>query len=182
MRSLFRRHHTQATPCGPSRAALLTGIYSFNNRSIANGTPLDARHQTIAQLVQRRGYRPLLFGYTDTSIDPRSVPADDPRLSHLRERRTRASRPAACCWRTAPPGSTTWPARLRPAHCRRGLCRCRSATCRALRRRGQRDRVPHRPLPRLSSSTAGRRPVVRPSLLHQAAPALGGGRPLQHHS
>jgi arylsulfatase A-like enzyme len=77
---LFRRHHTQATPCGPSRAALLTGTYSFNNRSIANGTPLDARHKTVAQLVQRRGYRPLLFGYTDTSIDPRSVPADDPRL------------------------------------------------------------------------------------------------------
>ncbi len=77
---LFRRHHTQATPCGPSRAALLTGTYSFNNRSIANGTPLDARHRTIAQLVQRQGYRPLLFGYTDTSIDPRTVPADDPRL------------------------------------------------------------------------------------------------------
>ena len=77
---LFRRHYTQATPCGPSRAALLTGTYSFNNRSISNGTPLDARHQTIAQLVRRRGYRPLLFGYSDTSIDPRSVPPDDPRL------------------------------------------------------------------------------------------------------
>ena len=77
---LFRQHYTQATPCGPSRAALLTGTYSFNNRSIANGTPLDARHKTIAQLVRRHGYRPLLFGYTDTSIDPRSVPADDPRL------------------------------------------------------------------------------------------------------
>jgi arylsulfatase A-like enzyme len=77
---LFRRHYTQATPCGPSRAAMLTGTYSFNNRSISNGTPLDARHQTIAQLVRRHGYRPLLFGYSDTSIDPRNVPPGDPRL------------------------------------------------------------------------------------------------------
>jgi arylsulfatase A-like enzyme len=78
---LFRRHYAQATPCGPSRAALLTGTYSFNNRSISNGTPLDARHQTIAQWVRRHGYRPLLFGYSDTSIDPRTVTPDDPRLS-----------------------------------------------------------------------------------------------------
>lgn len=77
---LFRRHHTQATPCGPSRACLLTGTYSFNNRSISNGTPLDARHKTVAQLARRHGYRPLLFGYSDTSIDPRTVPPGDPRL------------------------------------------------------------------------------------------------------
>jgi len=78
---LFSRHYTQATPCGPSRAALLTGTYGFNNRSISNGTPLDARHKTVAQLVRRHGYRPLLFGYSDTSIDPRTVPPGDPRLS-----------------------------------------------------------------------------------------------------
>ncbi len=77
---VFTRHHGQATPCGPSRAALLTGTYGFNNRSIANGTPLDARHLTVAQLARRHGHRPILFGYTDTSIDPRTVPADDPRL------------------------------------------------------------------------------------------------------
>jgi arylsulfatase A-like enzyme len=76
----FTRHYCQATPCGPSRAALLTGTYSFNNRSIANGTPLDARHHTVAQLVRRHGHRPILFGYSDTSIDPRTVPAGDPRL------------------------------------------------------------------------------------------------------
>ncbi len=78
---VFRHHYNQATPCGPSRAALLTGTYGFNNRSISNGTPLDARHQTVAQLVRRHGYRPVLFGYSDTSIDPRTVPPDDPRLS-----------------------------------------------------------------------------------------------------
>lgn len=78
---LFRHHYCQATPCGPSRAALLTGTYAFNNRSIQNGTPLDARHKTVAQLARRAGYRPLLFGYSDTSIDPRTVPAGDARLS-----------------------------------------------------------------------------------------------------
>jgi arylsulfatase A-like enzyme len=77
---VFARHYSQATPCGPSRAALLTGTYSFNNRSIANGTPLDARHQTVAQIARRHGLRPVLFGYSDTSIDPRTVPAGDPRL------------------------------------------------------------------------------------------------------
>jgi arylsulfatase A-like enzyme len=78
---VFARHYSQATPCGPSRAALLTGTYSFNNRSITNGTPLDARHQTVAQIARRHGLRPVLFGYSDTSIDPRTVSADDPRLS-----------------------------------------------------------------------------------------------------
>ena len=76
----FRQHYAQATPCGPSRASLLTGLYAFNHRSIGNGTPLDARHLTLAQVVRRHGVRPLLFGYSDTSIDPRSVPAGDPRL------------------------------------------------------------------------------------------------------
>lgn len=76
----FARHHAQATPCGPSRASLLTGLYAFNHRSIGNGTPLDARHLTAAQIARRHGMRPLLFGYSDTSIDPRSVPAGDPRL------------------------------------------------------------------------------------------------------
>jgi len=76
----FLRHFAQATPCGPSRASLYTGQYAFNHRSITNGTPLDARHQTLAQHLRRAGLDPVLFGYTDTSIDPRTVPEDDPRL------------------------------------------------------------------------------------------------------
>lgn len=78
---LFRRHHGQATPCGPARASLHTGLYALNHRSITNGTPLDARHVTLAQLVRRAGGDPVLFGYTDTSVDPRTVPAGDPRLN-----------------------------------------------------------------------------------------------------
>ena len=77
---LFERHHAQATPCGPSRASLHTGLYALNHRSITNGTPLDARHKTLAQVARARGYDPVLFGYTDTSTDPRTVPADSPWL------------------------------------------------------------------------------------------------------
>ncbi len=76
----FRRHFAQAAPCGPSRAALYTGMYLMNNRSVLNGTPLDARHDNVALLARRLGYDPALFGYTDTSIDPRTVAADDARL------------------------------------------------------------------------------------------------------
>ena len=36
----FRRHFAQAAPCGPSRAALYTGMYLMNHRSVLNGTPL----------------------------------------------------------------------------------------------------------------------------------------------
>ncbi|HVB90716.1 MAG TPA: sulfatase-like hydrolase/transferase [Acidimicrobiales bacterium] len=77
---LFANHWANAAPCGPSRACLYTGTYQHRNRSILNGTPLDARFTNIAQLARGVGYDPVLFGYTDTSVDPRTVPADDPRL------------------------------------------------------------------------------------------------------
>jgi arylsulfatase A-like enzyme len=48
---------------------------------VLNGTPLDARHDNVALVARRLGYEPALFGYTDTSVDPRTVPAGDPRLS-----------------------------------------------------------------------------------------------------
>ena len=67
-------------PCGPSRASLHTGLYALNHRSITNGTPLDARHKTLAGLVRAAGWDPVLFGYTDTSADPRTLPADSPWL------------------------------------------------------------------------------------------------------
>ncbi|HUC35993.1 MAG TPA: alkaline phosphatase family protein [Acidimicrobiales bacterium] len=76
---LFDNHWANASPCGPSRACLFTGMYMQNHRSVLNGTPLDARFTNIALEVRRQGYDPVLFGYTDTSVDPRSVPAGDPR-------------------------------------------------------------------------------------------------------
>jgi arylsulfatase A-like enzyme len=76
----FRAHYCQALPCGPSRASLYTGLYLMNHRSTTNGTPLDRRHTNFAQLLRRAGYDPTLFGYTDTSVDPRDCEPDDPRL------------------------------------------------------------------------------------------------------
>ena len=76
----FARHFAQAAPCGPSRASLYTGLYLMNHRSATNGTPLDARFTNVALEARALGYDPALFGYTDTSIDPRTVAPDDPRL------------------------------------------------------------------------------------------------------
>jgi arylsulfatase A-like enzyme len=76
---LFRRHYTQASPCGPARASLLTGLYAHNHRSVRNGTPLDDRHANLARELRGAGYDPALFGYTDTALDPRLLPLGDPR-------------------------------------------------------------------------------------------------------
>jgi arylsulfatase A-like enzyme len=83
--TLFANHWANAAPCGPSRACLYTGTYLHHHRSIHNGTPLDARFTNVARLARRAGYDPVLFGYTDTSLDPRTLPADDPRLHSYEE-------------------------------------------------------------------------------------------------
>lgn len=75
---LFRNHYCQASPCGPSRTSMLTGMYLMNHRSGRNGTPLDARHTNLALEARKAGYDPTLFGYTDTSVDPRRYPPGDP--------------------------------------------------------------------------------------------------------
>ena len=77
---LFANHWANAAPCGPSRACLYTGTYQHHNRSLLNGTPLDARFTNVALLARALGYDPVLFGYTDTSVDPRTVPPEDTRL------------------------------------------------------------------------------------------------------
>lgn len=77
----FTRHYANAVPCGPSRASLHTGMYLQNHRSGTNGTPLDARHTNWAKEVSRAGYDPVLFGYTDTSQDPREEDPESPWLT-----------------------------------------------------------------------------------------------------
>jgi arylsulfatase A-like enzyme len=76
----FRRHFAQSAPCAPSRASLYTGMYLMNHRAASNGTPLDARFTNVALVARDAGYEPALFGYTDMSVDPRTVAPDDPRL------------------------------------------------------------------------------------------------------
>jgi arylsulfatase A-like enzyme len=78
---LFRRHYAQCAPCGPSRSSMLTGLYMMNHRSVKNGTPLDDRLTNIAREVRKAGYDPTLFGYTDTSPDPRRYSPEDPALT-----------------------------------------------------------------------------------------------------
>jgi len=77
---LFKNHFCQIVPCGPSRASLFTGLYAHNHRSVINGIPLDNRLTNIAKELLKAGYEPALFGYTDTSLDPRDVPKGDKRL------------------------------------------------------------------------------------------------------
>jgi arylsulfatase A-like enzyme len=77
----FANHWSVTAPCGPSRASLHTGMYAMNHRSVLNGTPLDHRFTNVAREARALGYDPTLFGYTDTTVDPRTVTdPDDPRL------------------------------------------------------------------------------------------------------
>ncbi len=76
----FRRHYTVTVPCGPSRVSLLTGLYAMNHRSVRNGTPLRADISNLALEARKSGYEPLLFGYTDTSADPRFLHPNDPAM------------------------------------------------------------------------------------------------------
>ena len=76
----FSRCFSVTNPCGPSRASIFTGLYAMNHRSVRNGTPLSADITNLALEARKGSYEPLLFGYTDTSRDPRTRPEDDPDL------------------------------------------------------------------------------------------------------
>ena len=77
----FTNHVTVTCPCGPARASLLTGQYAMNHRAVRNGTPLPLDKPNLAKELRRGGIQPLLYGYTDTSADPRHHAADDPILT-----------------------------------------------------------------------------------------------------
>lgn len=76
----FSSHFTVTNPCGPARASLLTGLYAMNHRSVRNGAPLAHHHTNLALEVRRAGREPLLFGYTDTAVDPAGRDPRDPDL------------------------------------------------------------------------------------------------------
>lgn len=81
----FRGHYSVTSPCGPSRVSLLTGQYACNHGATRNGTPLKRDTPNLATVAREQGHDPLLFGYTDTSQDPRFLPPDDPRLFSYEE-------------------------------------------------------------------------------------------------
>nr|WP_321463123.1 alkaline phosphatase family protein [uncultured Cohaesibacter sp.] len=78
---LFRNHYCATAPCSPARASLYTGLYQMNHRVVRNGAPLADGFDTIAKAARRAGYRPTLFGYTDTCLDPRLLAPEDPALT-----------------------------------------------------------------------------------------------------
>lgn len=75
----FANHFSNCAPCGPARASLLTGLWQMNHRVTGNGAPLADDLPMLPRLLRDAGYRPTLFGYTDTTIDPRDLDPDDPR-------------------------------------------------------------------------------------------------------
>lgn len=81
----FRNHYSVTSPCGPSRVSLLTAQYASNHGARRNGTPLKRDVPNLATVTRQHGFDPLLFGYTDTSQDPRFLPPDDPRLFSYEE-------------------------------------------------------------------------------------------------
>lgn len=76
----FTKHFSATNPCGPSRASIFTGRYAMNHRSVRNGSPLSDQITNLAREARKSGYDPLLFGYTDTGVDPRSRHPNDPDL------------------------------------------------------------------------------------------------------
>ena len=75
---LFTRHYSQATPCGPGRASLYTGLYLHNHRVVVNGTPLDARHTNVALEARKLGYEPVAVRlHRHLRMDPRTRPPGD---------------------------------------------------------------------------------------------------------
>jgi len=73
----FTSHYAGIVPCGPARTTMLTGLYPFIHRSVTNGAPLDKRFTNIAKEVRKIAYEPDLYGYTDTSWDPRYLDPQD---------------------------------------------------------------------------------------------------------
>lgn len=81
----FANHHSNCAPCSPGRASLLTGLWQMNHRVTNNGAPLADGLPMLPRLLRGLGYRPTLFGYTDTALDPATLPPGDPRLTRYEE-------------------------------------------------------------------------------------------------
>ena len=135
---------------------------------------MDARHKTLASIVRAAGRDPVLFGYTDTSADPRTLPPDSPWLRtyegvapgfRVELRLPEAEEAYLDYLAERGYGRLTYQEVYGGGFRRPG----------AVPRRGQRHGVHGRPVPGLARP-AGPRALVRPCLVPQAAPALRGRR------
>ena len=162
--------------------------------SVLNGTPLDARFTNVALEARAAGYDPVLFGYTDASVDPRTVDARRPAAAAP----TRACCPGFRAVRRLPlepldaRGSTT--STRSATRCPTAAARTSSgptARSRARPTTGRRWAPPiyaaeHTEtafltdellaVARRPTRTDRRRAVVRPRQLHPPAPAVPGAR------
>lgn len=59
---LFKNSFVVHSLCSPSRATLLTGLYSHQHRVLDNDTPLHSRLTTVAQLLDAAGYETAFIG------------------------------------------------------------------------------------------------------------------------
>ena len=135
--------------------------------SVRNGTPLDDRFTNVALEARAAGYDPVLFGYTDASVDPRTVRRRRSPPAQLRggaaglraggrlplraaARRgstgwsTRASSGPTSGRTTSSPPIHGWPGRRRPRV---------DLGAAGVPGRAQRDRLPHRRPARLAGAT-----------------------------
>ncbi len=77
----FSHHFSNCAPCAPGRASLLTGLWQMNHRVTDNGAPLADHLPTLPRALRTLGYRPTLFGYTDTTYDPMTLAPGAPELT-----------------------------------------------------------------------------------------------------
>lgn len=61
--------------CGPSRATVLTGLFSHGNGFMRNGNRFDAEQETFPVVLQRQGYATALFGKWHLESTPRGFDA-----------------------------------------------------------------------------------------------------------
>lgn len=61
--TLFTKHSCEASPRGPARASILTGLYIHNHRQVTNWTPLEAHFTTLGLEVEKAGLEAALFGW-----------------------------------------------------------------------------------------------------------------------
>jgi len=59
---IFQNAFTTHSLCSPSRATLLTGLYSHQHRVRDNNTPLDAKFPMVPQILQKSGYETAFIG------------------------------------------------------------------------------------------------------------------------